>query len=1448
MMALFFALEMITKSDISAVYTYKDRNRSLLEVAADPKLPRDSLIIFEDTLDRNVLKLHDLPSSYEHPTFINELKSRNAYFVFTVSDTIAEDNAEVMRRFPTATTESIDIFEVYQKHIDYYYPKNLMSEDQRKVLAAGKLSDRRQVSALDELFERFRGNPEEIIKALAGGRPPRESAYVWFDRLRMNQKLYALLVVLFENLDAFHIDEIYHASVNELRRQGMDGPLQFIDPRRIGTRDMYSLIHVNLRGSVVEFVDSTYREEVTRQIENYHRLLWTLADITDENAIFRGFVGVIKHMGQRYRALTQTDVDSDQHAVLQRRWSSLRDQRIDELQRWCEIIASALARIGVYHREPLGDVLRKLALDDDVFVVLTAPQIFAQIARIGDYSFILDTVGDWARSGNFDLMWAAVASIAYVYESIARDFDRGRTVGDTNAAEAEDTTERAQQQAQKHRITLRETTFMQLRELLAELAQNHDKFDRDLIKAQVDHYQRQLWDGYRRERDKEIERQIGQSLKELNPTDREELRAASDAAVRIEIEAASETFRALLTTSWCNQMRLAIVRAIELIARIRPKDVAGLLEDWLNREDREDFLWQIGRMSLNGLFKATADIKALLLEKQAYPLLTLLPVAMRSNRVTMAGLRQRLSLYLSSEDMTEAGIIEEHIKVDWLLNANPVVGVVDAMHNWYKSAIRSPDQVSSDDDENSEENESEPTLTPELSAAARASKWEQEVYPRLLAAVNEATRDSRQELRTALLQKWVGSEHSVVARMAHAIIVRSHVMDGLVLDLPVNKRCSIVAIDGSYRGKEAHQRYFAPLYHFVEKMSALVPIEVHLLGYTNRVYRLGGARSDETFHVNDLEIYGHQRSNLIMPLLAPRAQVPYTPQQCHFITVFNTQPLIDLEDLLGELNQVVQSSEQHKGNIFAQRSLQRETAAVGGSWPWRGKLFLMPSAEKPLPDTLVKYVHIIRSADLTVLETQVCRRIARTLHTVPLAELWADLETHVPIRQPRTAETIQADIEGWLAELNNINRTHPHDDVSLTVSWVILLLSRENPQMAVELVEMMLDDSSETADSDNLLRTSKRQMGVACVRMLFNFYNADNADLSVQRHEVLLRLLPAFGRVAQHYSELLPIIDTLLTWAQRPEWLIRLDDDGSELIESLYHIQDIRPFLAWMERYQKLSQFFKLFMRIAKPVDEFVALGQQIQSWRDQATSGRRRRARILPPALAEDVLQEFRTIVPKQGDDESAEVYQWLIDKAEIQQDQLLDPAADTAVIDGLGRAEVLIQRIQTELQTRLLGKLPVLGQGSLYGVIFVDTTRKEPVRQALRFIREFVGQKQAGRGDHIILTLHRLGSKELVTSVRRKVRIKERDILNQRHHFVPLIGATLERYPTVAEIAFVVIISANRVLDFEDWADQRQWADRLWVASLGKWKPVRGEVIVLEENTPATVDKILKRTPPRS
>lgn len=1443
--ALYLASHLWPQKELE-FFQFVDRsNKTLLEIISDEKLPGNAVILFDEVFTTGQIKLDELTGPFAHPN--EDLANlTNVWFIFTVPDGPVLDVLQA-KHFPILSTAGVNCRQVLEKLIDFYFPEDFSFGNERAELLAIRenLNPQLTSSALGKLFETRLHDLKALIDALTRKEEVEQTPpHIWFHNLKpMNYQLYALLVVLFDKLDIPTLEEIYTEAVNALRRQGMDGPDEFIDPRRIGTNLMHDKLGIRVSLNVLEFRSRIYRQYVEAQVANFQRLLWSLID-PDDPSTFTGLIGVIHR-------LSEYDLELASYAVRDDRYIASSDQ----LRQLRYAIAVMIAQVGVYHLPKLDLLLGKLVRDESALVSLTAAFVLAEIARRGEhFDFIEKLLKVWCQSGRIELMWAGAASIAYIYEAIARTLEdelAPLTEEDEQDEEREEERKAALSQDQKQ---LGRGYLARLRDILTELVKMHDSFSEEAIQEA----RRAIYGAYRKRLRQQFEaasepvtdnarlfRDLGEIEQEqyLNFVFTDNKRTI-DEAVKRDIN--------VLTNSWKNQMRMVLVQSLEHIAQMWPRDITRLVRVWLDRKDTESPLWQIGHMALNYLFQESAAIKdASLLERAAYPLLDLLALALRTHTLTVGAFLHDMNLFLQVEALEDSGTLGQHLEVGNLLRNDSLIYVLYALQRWYENLSRLPVQqenradgrLAKEDEEEEEEGETQSGAEENV----LQKRWQQRVYAVLLNAMNSAAQEERQRLRQVLFL-WIKSGERMLNLIARILISHSYVMDGIVLDLPDSKRAGIVVIDSNRRAREDLERIF----YLLQNLSAITPVHLHWLGYTRHSRLLSSDNRDESanpraderitsFVLDDLLLRGTSRPSLLLPIMTSGQGDGYLPEQSYFVAVFHTEPILDLAELFQGASS---PPEERKGNIFREYLQRQKAASQSLRQPWQGKVYLLPStAELTVQAPLSAFLTVVGPESMGMLEEDLRRRVAITLRSCPPEELWRDLRAYIgiPESQPRSFASLALEIERWLEQLSDTSVLYP--DVSLFILWTIMLRSRENLPEALQLIERMLQEKAEESEDKAAKKARKlrQQMGIACTRMLFHFYGVDNPILAAEDYGVLLDLLPHVMACASSYTEILPILSVLFELATVSDWLRLLDENEGAFFECISKIaaRDLAPLRNWLKYYQRWLAMSRLFLEFNRSFSDFRGFSEDV--WhRYRAPQSKKPAGGETPPG---EMVSKFLAILPAVDAEEDQGRYTWALRQIELQQARLHDPDARSATLAGLHNLEVLLNHLVSELQASLDGTIERLKQGEYYGIVMVEAQNKNAIHQAFLFLQEFVRQRRQSKGQHITLMLQRLGEKEILAKVRNNRKIKNEREISDKRKLPQVIGPLLERYPA-EQVAFVLLITDAPIIDYDDWAEQDQWAPRLWVARLGKWYPYRGEMVALGESTQLTLETLLKRS----
>ena len=592
-----------------------------------------------------------------------------------------------------------------------------------------------------------------------------------------------------------------------------------------------------------------------------------------------------------------------------------------------------------------------------------------------------------------------------------------------------------------------------------------------------------------------------------------------------------------------------------------------------------------------------------------------------------------------------------------------------------------------------------------------------------------------------------------------------------------------------------------------------------------------------------------------MPILQPGQGTEYAPNQTYFVVVFHTEEVLDLDELYPGLGA---NQKQNEDNIFLQHRQRRLVEAQASNQPWQGKVYLQSTKTKPVVrDSLTLLLTAVRPTSTVTLEGELSKRVAMTLRTRPASELWQELRACIggPVPQAHTLASLAGEIERWLEQLADTRRLYP--DVSLFILWTVMVRSLENLSEARQLVELMLQEPAETGTEQRSrqeekeakrarklkqqIRKLKQQMGIACTRMLFHLYGAGNPTLPIEPYGELLHLLPQMMASASSASEIVPVLAILFELVRGDNWLRVVNDDEGAFFGSIQKVplKELDLLRRWVKNYQYLVALSRVFLELNRPFHDFVEFGEEVYRRYNMTRSGRAARGAAPPPPG--EMASKFLTVLPAENNAEEHDRYAWALQQLEFQQASLCQPGAGETVLAGLRNQEILLNHLTNEIQIRQDGTIKRLEEGNFYGVVMVEAGSKAAVRQAFLFVQEFVKHRRQNKGQRMTLMLQRLGKKELLAEIRTNRKIKNEREISDKRQLPQLMGPLLKRYPA-DQVAFVLLITASPVLDYDDWVEQDHWAGQLWLASLGKWQPYGGEMVALGESTQLTLETILK------
>jgi len=265
--------------EVPLIYRRKSHEaNSLLEVVQSKDWVGQSVVILEDALEKGVA-LNEL-AVVELDQLSEALRNEESFLIVTTELALKALNVVAA---PSVFVQASKLPEILASHIRFYggvehekFTKQLnelsLCEGLCEILKTPFHIDR-FCSKLQEIENKGRSEIETLAQAIAqiGLRAVRS----WFERLTSNEKLVAMLVYLFEGLDARSLEDLTMQVVFRFRSEGFLWPQ---DPRRIGFKSLLETIRARCEEEEIEFEDNTVKEEVAWQCGNRQALLWSALD------------------------------------------------------------------------------------------------------------------------------------------------------------------------------------------------------------------------------------------------------------------------------------------------------------------------------------------------------------------------------------------------------------------------------------------------------------------------------------------------------------------------------------------------------------------------------------------------------------------------------------------------------------------------------------------------------------------------------------------------------------------------------------------------------------------------------------------------------------------------------------------------------------------------------------------------------------------------------------------------------------------------------------------------------------------------------------------------------------------------------------------------------------------------------------------------------------------
>lgn len=363
---------------------------SFLDLMQQKEICDEQVYIIENAFDSG-LDLRDVGGPQLRS--VTELLAQKKSFLFLT--TSRDESQLTVAEVDLVPAIVGDLGAVLIKHLDRYAGQNGLEAledslipDTLYTLAVSKfeelvplLKNPFQISQFCARLGRKEANDEAIIRfaqeiAAIDSKPTGQ----WWQSLKLNEQLYAMLAVLFTDVDRLALDEIYDEAVRQLREDGMRS---LVDARRFGRDEMLERIYAHNDALMIKFNHIHFEQEVRRQVRNHHPLLWSLHPLLLKL--------IVEFRATEYWQLRQA-------------------------------LGSALGRMGIYHLGKFEQVLLQLVEHDAGGVVATAGYALDEVCRVGVeyYSFVGGLIDSWATSENYDYTWAVGASVSRVYETVAQ--------------------------------------------------------------------------------------------------------------------------------------------------------------------------------------------------------------------------------------------------------------------------------------------------------------------------------------------------------------------------------------------------------------------------------------------------------------------------------------------------------------------------------------------------------------------------------------------------------------------------------------------------------------------------------------------------------------------------------------------------------------------------------------------------------------------------------------------------------------------------------------------------------------------------------------------------------------------------------------------------------------------------------------------------------------------
>jgi len=402
-------------------YALEDRKR-LFELVSNTQFPKNSWCLIQDAFKKGID-----PAELKFPylSSLNErLLEKNAFLVLTSNlDDLPKHEVELIFKIQYGDDQTqIDDFlkRVFWSHYRFIFSENLENvfpEEFFKTIEKKVLNHLSSPSDINRFYDSLRniditselrkqieirnqreniklyieaideGQKQEFIQCVVldvackiSQKTPAsfESPRSWFNGLNENQRLYAMLVWLFDQLDRFTLNELYLESVDHLRIKGISN---LANPRELGFEDLIESIQAVEDNGVITFLNPSFQTEIDWQISNRHSMLWLLVDVFEKH--------IQNYKGPEF-------------------WQLRRAYGI------------AIGRLARNFPQRLTTEINRLVQHGSGGVRVVAAYALAELCNQGEdfFPLIRKLLSNWIETGDPDDLWAASVCARWVYDAL----------------------------------------------------------------------------------------------------------------------------------------------------------------------------------------------------------------------------------------------------------------------------------------------------------------------------------------------------------------------------------------------------------------------------------------------------------------------------------------------------------------------------------------------------------------------------------------------------------------------------------------------------------------------------------------------------------------------------------------------------------------------------------------------------------------------------------------------------------------------------------------------------------------------------------------------------------------------------------------------------------------------------------------------------------------------